>query len=693
LPLLTVVLCLPLAALAANPGGAAPAEGGAEEVLVEGQSTEGTDPLAVTESVSVVAVDARLPDSADVADVLDRVAGTTVVHLGGLGDFSAVSIRGSSLRQVQIFLDGVPLNPDGSDVVNLSELPLRAFSRVEVWRGSAPPRYAAAPVGGVVDLVTADEPGASASITAGQYQTGRAFALDSFAGKLFGKRLDGMAVADFLHTRGDFDYFDDNGTIYTVTDDRIGTRANNDKNQLSTLTRLRLGSDRLRLSLLDVFLLRDEGLPGHIQAPSPDARLDTVRNLAVASVQGHGTALAGQGRLWLLQRGETLDDRQDQLGTGSQWQRGAFSTVGIQGHGQWAPAAWLLPSLTLTGRRDGYVQTDLFTDQPAAPRVRLTGTLAAAAELRWWHDRVLLRPVLQGLWLDNRALGTDTLAGSSSDQAVAVYGTPRLGLAVHLVPPLTLKANLGRTVRPPDLTELFGDRGTVIGNTELRPERGLSADVGFRLEGELPLRHSPTGLLASLDLAHFWSRTQDLIVLLQNSQRTSVPTNFGLTWVQGLEAAASLDLGGWVDSQSTLTWTISRNLSSDPSVADKQLPRIPALEASQSTSLHWKERLRLGHTWTYTDGSYWDATNFYRAAPRPIQGVFLRVQPDPRWPSLEASVLNLGDRIVQVVPRNPLDITDDSRVVDPITDYAGYPLPGRTFLLTLRWSPPPPGEF
>ena len=50
-------------------------------------------------------------------------------------------------------------------------------------------------------------------------------------------------------------------------------------------------------------------------------------------------------------------------------------------------------------------------------------------------------------------------------------------------------------------------------------------------------------------------------------------------------------------------------------------------------------------------------------------------------------MLNLSDRIVEVIPRDPLH-PDGAQVVSPLTDLVGYPLPGRTWTLTLRWSPP-----
>ena len=668
-----LLLCLLLPASLARGAEASGEEG--EVVVVEGERAEGPDPGATSASVTVLQVDQRQGAATDLGQLIDQAAGTTVVSLGGLGDYSAVSIRGSTLRQVQVYLDGVPLNPDGSDVVNLSELPLQAFQRVEVWRGNAPARFAAAPIGGVVNLVSrgAAAPPLASGAT-GSHGTGRFVVADGFEGVVGGRPADGLLFVEHFQTRGDFRWFDDGGTLYTLTDDHFRQRENNDKGQLAAQGRLRWGDDRLRLTAMNGFLVRDEGLPGSSVLPARQARLSTLRELGVAQIEGGGSELRGLGRLWLLHRQETLDDRAGELLGGSRRDRDRYDSVGLLGDLVWAPAAWVVPGATLSLRQDHLAARDLLDEQADPARSRWSATASAQADLRPLGELLLLSPVVQLAWRDDHALA----AGGEGRAALDLL--PRLGLLLRPLPALSLKANVARTVRPPDLSELYGDQGAMVGNAALLPERGLSWDVGARLA--LPAAGWGQG---SLDLAHFWSRTQDLIIPIQNAQRTSIPVNFGLAWTQGLEAAADLDLWGWVDLQSSLTWTLSRNLTPDPSVADNQLPRIPALELSQSTGIHYKERLRLGHTWSYTAGSYWDATNLYRSAPRSLHGAFLRLSPRPRWPSAELSVLNLFNRVVEATPRNPLDPDDPSRIVAPLTDFAGYPLPGRTVLLTVRW--------
>ncbi len=653
-------------------------------IVVRDSRSSAPDPSEVPASVTVIEVDEALPGASDVASVVDSASGTTVQRLGGLGDWSAVSIRGANLRHTQVYLDGVPLNPDGAEAVNLSELPLWAFERVEIYRGNAPPEFAAAPIGGVVNLVTGEgaADGVAASVSYGSFNTTRTTALGRSTGELLGRTTDTFVTAESFSTRGDYTYFADNGTEYNLLDDRVLTRTNNDKTQLSAHGRWRLEGDRLALSVLDAFLTREEGLPGHANNPAEQVRLSTRRNLSVLELSG-GDAVATRARAWGFVRDEVFDDRAGEIGTGNQWLQSRFASVGVLTHTEWLASPYVVPAITASARRDGYAALNLLTGEQDPDRRRSSLVGGASADLYLLSDRLTIAPVVQVIWLDNRALGDDPLTGEplgGGGELTYLHVNPRLGVLVSPAPGLALKANIGHYLRPPDFTEMFGDRGAVIGNPDLRPEEGLQWDVGGRWV--LPEQRVISG---SLELTHFWNYVTDLIVMIQNSQRTMVPVNLDDAWVQGVEAAASLSWFELVETQSNLTRNVSVNLSTDPAFSNKQLPRIPTWELYQRTALVWGEHLRLGHTFSYTDGNYWDRTNWYRATPRPIHGAFLRVQPGERAPSLELDVLNLTDRIVEVVPRNPLDPSEDDMVVQPITDFVGYPLPGRTLMLTARW--------
>ena len=658
------------------------------EVVVEGSVPSGPDPSATPAIVTVIEVDERLPAGSDLPAVIGSVSGAQVQWLGGLGDWSAVSIRGSSLRQVQVFLDGIPLNPEGASTVNLSELPLSVFERVEVYRGNAPAHFDAAPMGGVINLVTPERPedGHSAALAYGSFDTAKVFASTALSGTLGALPTDGLLFAEAFRTEGDFTYFDDNATAYSLFDDRLATRENNDKSQFNAHGRVRLGDPDFRVTLLDAFVDRESGVPGTDVNSAESARYAVRRNLAVVSVDRSKSTLCVQGRAWWNVREDSYDDRAGEIGTGSQWDRDTRVMSGALAHLAWGANPHLVPSVTGGVRGDRYVARDLLAGTEDTPIGRSTYTGSVSATAFGWRDRLQAVGVAQGMWIDNRALGElpyEDFPSSAEphEQSISALN-PRGGLLFRPTSALSLKGNVGRYLRTPDFTELFGDRGSIVGNAGLKPERGFQWDAGARVvfDDESPI----TG---SFDAAYFSNVAEDLIVYVQNTQRTMIPTNLGQTWVHGFEAAATLEWFDVVETQSNVTRNFSENLSGQDAYSGNQLPGVPAWEMYQRAAVHCSDRWRLGYTFSFTDGNYWDETNWYLAAPRPIHGLFAKLRTGGERPiELAIDVLNLTDRFVQVVPRDPLNPDDDAVVVDPITDFVGYPLPGRTVLATLRWA-------
>ena len=92
--------------------------------------------------------------------------------------------------------------------------------------------------------------------------------------------------------------------------------------------------------------------------------------------------------------------------------------------------------------------------------------------------------------------------------------------------------------------------------------------------------------------------------------------------------------------------------------------------------------LSLGHQFIWQSAEYLDAANFQQAPARALHSLHLRVR--VKRLAAEFSVLNLLNRTFSLVDRNPLDDRDDTRVVRAVQDFNGYPLPGRTWMLTLR---------
>jgi vitamin B12 transporter len=663
-----------------------------ETVVVVGERDPVESPEQDTSAaVTVIELDERQRASASVAEVVGATAGVHLQRLGGLGHFSAVTIRGSSARQVQVHVDGVPLNPYGGSSVNLEELPLDAFETIEVYRSGAPAHLGAGAMGGVVNLVTAPGrlPPPRLELAGGSYWTRR---LSAEAGTAWlGERAPGdvLMSVETSGTRGDFLYFDDHGTVYNLFDDGARTRLNNDLAQMDARGRLRLGDRSLQLVVQEAVLARGQGLPGIGHDPALHARLGVLGHSLLTELSGRPRAnVKLRGRASWRVRRESYRDPEGELGTGQQDSRDVHQAAGGLVSVRWVPLSWQAVEATAELRVDTYEPVDLLReDSSDGVRSRVAAVFSASDDFSLAGDRVRISPVLQLHLLDNRMLGTvpfgDAAVAPDAERHVVAF-TPQLGLLVRPVDALAIKANVARSFRPPDFTELFGDRGAVIGNSALVPETGIAWDVGARLAGG---GEGPVG--GSLSLGYFWRHTWDAIVYVQNSQRTQIPTNFGEARVSGVEASGQVSLFDMVDLATSVTWMDSVNLDPREAYLDKQLPGVPRWEVWAELAWHLDHRLRVAYDASHTSGNYWDATNWYLSAPRTVHGMSLRVQPGRDWPFVELDVRNLFDERLEAVPRDPLNPDDGAVAIQPLTDFAGYPLPGRTLMVTVGWSPTP----
>ncbi len=611
----------------------------------------GLEPADAPGSVTIVPVDETLGSTADLGAAVRRVPGAVVSSLGGLGDLSQVSLRGTTARQVEVRVDGISLNPDGTSAIDLSALPLRAFSALEVWRGVTPAALGAHGPGGVIDLVTGSPGGpAKLAIAAAGGSWG------TVTGRASASGARGLLVVDGLATRGDFPYFSDAGTPYVDADDATLRRANNRHQRLAGVGVLRAGPWRA----LGLVTAQSDGVPGPVSRPTS------------ALVYAARTGLLGASRRWALGaatltttvsatgRWETLDDAAGEI-TGAPAVRDDLAgLVGARGE----VSALLTPEISLSAdlstRLDAVGGAERLSGQPTAPHLRSVTWAAAGLTIR----RGILR-------LDP---GVSLGILAPFDGAPTLAPLPVLAGRLRISDDLSVRAGVSRTFRPPDLFELYGDRGALRGNGELRPEWAWQAEIG--LVGQVRTR----AVDLFVDVAGYGRAVTDLITWVQNAQGAARPINLDRAQVAGLEASARLEVEPWLSAGTTVAATAGLN----PDRA-APLPRLPAIDVAPWLSLRWPDRARLTWTTTVTSPIALDEAGVLRTPTRVLHGLSARLEPVvPGAPTFTVDVNNLFDRISALAPRNPFDPAAGLGRV-PQSDHLGYPLAGRTVLLGATW--------
>lgn len=638
--------------------------------------------------VSIIHPDDRAGELATLAEALAHLVGTQVKSLGGLGGYSALSVRGAPPGHTAVLVDGVPLSRIASVTADLGRFELDGVDQVELYRGAVPVELGGAGVGGALDLITRLGRGARGErilVSAGVGSFGARHLRARAGDDLAGGRVRAMATAGYTGATGDYRYFSDGGTILDRSDDSWPTRANNGFDQVDAAVRLGGTGDHAPVGGVRA-TWRHQGLPGTASAPAYHADLSTISALADAAIATPIGAAVGTHRGFVLVERQRYRDRDGEVGLGVQDRRYLSGSAG-------ATTAWALgvgrhrASAAVDLRGDVFRDHDDLTDRPRVTGDRLAGGLALA-------DDVSITPAL-AIVPAVRVDAVRTAPAANPDEpadpmAIAIRRnalvSPRLTARWLAGPDLAIKASAGRYARLPTVLELFGDRGFIVGAPGLRPETGISGDAGVvwaparRYDGNVDR--------ITVEAAVFASRPRDTIALVTTAGGIARAHNTGDARIVGVELAGTLrvDRALTVTANYTLLDGVQR--TDEPSFAGKRLPRQPrhALYGRADFATTIEDRLAI--VWTdaeYQSTTYLDQANLLAEPGRVLAGAGVKL-------ALGAGVLvglecrNLTDRKLVARTLDPPPRPDLTSVPMALSDVAGFPLPGRAFYLTAEWT-------
>jgi iron complex outermembrane receptor protein len=590
--------------------------------------------------------------------------GVGVNRFGGLGDFSSISIRGSTSEQVLVYLDGVLLNDATGGGVNLGTIPVSHIDKIEIYRGSSPVRFGEAGIGGIVSIRTRQPSKENLLSIKTQYGSFNTFRLN---GLVSGKpsRWDYVMGLEYNSSENNFLFVDDNGTQFNTADDQEVERENNQFWSMNGIAKVGYDwSQETRLNVHAKLLRTYKGVPGINRFQSLDANFRTSEvhsGIELAKRRVFGSSINLNWKYNYGLKIEAFRDLKGEIGVGNQdnenrteKHEGLINLGLILGSHQRIEG-------TARVSIERFKPFDHLQQEQLSSSHRRTASFGFEDQMMFMGDRLLIVPSLLYDLVDNSFNGQNFITGIGRDVPLPGdqgFLTRQIGTLYRLTDHLEFRANIGRYFRPPNLFELFGDKGGVVGNAELLPENGLNRDTGFKYTGRF--ESFVKGL--QVQATYFHNDVENLILFIQTSQRTSKAENIGKARIQGQELMAVAEVRSWLTIRGNYTHQRAVNRSDIPSQRGKFLPGRPVHKIFGEVELS----SNLGsffYSYDFTDQNFLDSANQIPTRSRSIHNMGISATP---WKNktITLEVKNLTDSRIE--------------------DIYGFPLPGRSIFLSIQ---------
>lgn len=485
-----------------------------------------SDITKVTPFVSTISQEElRTSSAVNLAQLLTKLTSLNVTSYGGPGKLSTASIRGSSYQQVLVLIDGQRVNNAQNGGVNFDDFSKDAIEKVEVVRGGYSAIYGADAIGGVINIVTKQP---ESTFLRGWSKTGSYGFLSG--GAEGGLNIDKVSAFFSLSngkSKDNFAFKDSFGQT------KIRVNSAFQRNDLFAKVQWQASKD-MKLRISGQRYSSDNGDPGPIGQYTPNSNIKD--NLFVVRTDMEKRVSDRfQYRLNLYgQRSEQHYYNPDGFVPVDAIHRVASGGVELRGDLRY----WKSSSF-LWGASYGF---DRLNSTVLSERNRGIGSFFLQGELVCRGSGNL--PIIESITLFP-ALRFDRY----SDFGGAL--SPRIGTSLVLqdIESISFKANLARSYRAPTLNDLYWPEDNYsLGNPNLRPERGVSFDIG--------LSYSQNNWMNALgSMAYFHNRLKDEIAWYPGRNGKWSPINLSESETKGLETELNLStLSGLLNLKANYTF-------------------------------------------------------------------------------------------------------------------------------------------
>ncbi|HUI90608.1 MAG TPA: TonB-dependent receptor [Chitinivibrionales bacterium] len=484
---------------------------------------------------------------ADLQSALETVSGVTVGNRGGFGHYADASIRGGSPSQVQVYLDGVPLNGATGESVDISKIPLPSLETVTVYKAAPPLEFFGDNAGGVIELSSgAKKDAASVLLEAGSfgYRIGSAVLVKTL-GRMTHRLSVNCGWAD-----NNYPYTDSSVTHgqTIAADDSQKTMDNNFFSTFSSAySNVFRIDDRNTLTSHVSARVTNEGL---FYLPQAGLNDGTVKDNLVSLVESYAATV--NPKLMIMVTAKAKTDEQKFQRSRPYYLTTPISTDVSQPFGsldgvvKWTVGNRVNATGLLSGSYDGFDYTNLLApaSQVQSRFIRLVGKAGAEADVHFLDN---LSARIGGIYRYQIDSTNDSISsyGPVAGGGISKKGFPNGFSEVNYHPCswLSILGGAQYSSRSPGFSELYSQSATVRGNPALLPETRLEYDVG------LSVLRPRLALSASV----FWDDTRNKIVYIGHNLVFS-PMNASEVQGWGIESDAAVTALPWVTISNSVTY-------------------------------------------------------------------------------------------------------------------------------------------
>jgi vitamin B12 transporter len=480
------------------------------------------------------------------SDALREVPGLSVVQTGTAGQLTSVFMRGLPSEDMQVLLDGIPINQGLSGAMNFADITTDDIDRIEIVRGPQSTIYGPRALAGVIQIFTKQgtgTPGAMVAAEGGSYDTFR----------------------EWGQSDGKINEFD-----YSIAGSRLDTdnaRPNNNYRNTGGIADVGWSpDDQLRIGSLFTYSVSDTGNPNTIFDPRLIDHFLTERWLIGPHIDWRPTDWWDHKFIFSYDHERQINDPNEDGFVGAT--RALFERTQIDYQNNLRPTSWLTLTSGFYYSRVNAGQERPFVSQAFGPQPTFIGdhTQDVAG-----FAQITLTPVENLIFVaGGRFDDFNEFGGVWSYRVAGSYKMDKTNTTLH--------SSVATGFSPPSSQDIiFGN------NPNLDPEKNFGWDIGVRQE--------LWEKRVAVDLTYFHNDLSNVIGFNGLFQTL----NLGAAETQGLEAELlAQPIPNLVLIASYTYLDAEKTDNSDISQPEgARLPRRPRNEVYFSASYLWFKKLRM----------------------------------------------------------------------------------------------------